>query len=63
MIFTSPSLSFYQLALVYQVMEQTSDAEKAMSVHEFLDFKRKNKVHEHFIVIRHFQYIHVDACT
>uniref|UniRef100_A0A7N0V2Y8 SWIRM domain-containing protein n=1 Tax=Kalanchoe fedtschenkoi TaxID=63787 RepID=A0A7N0V2Y8_KALFE len=27
-----------------KVMEQTSDAEKAMSVHEFLDFKRKNKI-------------------
>uniref|UniRef100_A0A7N0UY71 SWIRM domain-containing protein n=1 Tax=Kalanchoe fedtschenkoi TaxID=63787 RepID=A0A7N0UY71_KALFE len=27
-----------------KVMEQTSDAEKAMPVHEFLDFKRKNKI-------------------
>lgn len=25
-------------------MEQTTDAEKAMAVFEFLDFKRKNKV-------------------
>jgi len=25
-------------------MEQTTDAEKAMAVAEFLDFKRKNKV-------------------
>ncbi|CAA0841206.1 Lysine-specific histone demethylase 1 homolog 3 [Striga hermonthica] len=27
-----------------KVMEQTTDAEKAMAVHEFLDFKRKNKI-------------------
>ncbi|XP_061350780.1 lysine-specific histone demethylase 1 homolog 3-like isoform X2 [Gastrolobium bilobum] len=27
-----------------KVMEQATDAEKAMSVHEFLDFKRKNKI-------------------
>ncbi|KAG8377878.1 hypothetical protein BUALT_Bualt08G0079400 [Buddleja alternifolia] len=27
-----------------KVMEQTNDAEKAMSVFEFLDFKRKNKI-------------------
>ncbi|KAK9054396.1 hypothetical protein SSX86_025474 [Deinandra increscens subsp. villosa] len=27
-----------------KVMEQTSDAEKAMAVFEFLDFKRKNKI-------------------
>ncbi|KAL9245585.1 hypothetical protein vseg_019218 [Gypsophila vaccaria] len=27
-----------------KVMEQTTDAEKAMSVSEFLDFKRKNKI-------------------
>lgn len=25
-------------------MEQATDAEKAMAVHEFLDLKRKNKV-------------------
>nr|GMD93783.1 lysine-specific histone demethylase 1 homolog 3 [Ipomoea batatas] len=27
-----------------KVMEQATDAEKAMAVHEFLDFKRKNKI-------------------
>lgn len=27
-----------------KVMEQTTDAEKAMAVSEFLDFKRKNKI-------------------
>ncbi|KAL6963375.1 hypothetical protein U1Q18_045760 [Sarracenia purpurea var. burkii] len=27
-----------------KVMEQTTDAEKAMAVYEFLDFKRKNKI-------------------
>ncbi|KAK4390755.1 Lysine-specific histone demethylase 13 [Sesamum angolense] len=27
-----------------KVMEQTTDAEKAMAVFEFLDFKRKNKI-------------------
>ncbi|XP_027329810.1 lysine-specific histone demethylase 1 homolog 3 isoform X2 [Abrus precatorius] len=27
-----------------KVMEQATDAEKAMTVHEFLDFKRKNKI-------------------
>jgi len=25
-------------------MEQSTDADKAMTVHDFLDFKRKNKV-------------------
>lgn len=29
-------------------MEQATDAEKAMVVSEFLDFKRRNKVHFHF---------------
>ena len=29
----------------FQVMEQATDAEKAMAVSEFLDYKRKNKVH------------------
>lgn len=32
------------LYTIFQVMEQTTDAEKAMAVFEFLDFKRKNKV-------------------
>lgn len=35
----SPVLQFN-----FQVMEQATDAEKAMSVSEFLDFKRRNKV-------------------
>lgn len=32
-------------------MEQATDAEKAMSVSEFLDFKRRNKVCITFYVI------------
>eukprot|EP00256_Glycine_max_P055471 XP_014622662.1 lysine-specific histone demethylase 1 homolog 3 isoform X1 [Glycine max] len=31
-------------ATKFQVMEQATDAEKAMAVREFLDFKRKNKI-------------------
>lgn len=36
------------ILLTCQVMEQTTDAEKAMGVYEFLDFKRKNKVSKIF---------------
>lgn len=41
-------LLFYLSSLLFlfnnQVMEQATDAEKAMAVSEFLDFKRRNKV-------------------
>ncbi|KAF7829604.1 lysine-specific histone demethylase 1-like protein 3 isoform X1 [Senna tora] len=38
------SFLFSILASATMVMEQATDAEKAMAVHEFLDFKRKNKI-------------------
>lgn len=37
-------VTFLFSPLKFQVVEQTTDAEKVMAVFEFLDFKRKNKV-------------------
>ena len=34
----------FYIYIIFQVMEQATDAEKAMAVSEFLDSKRKNKV-------------------